>query len=357
MLGMPNTQPNRVTFLTMKKTFRIVSLLLAALLFAAACGDDDTASSEGAGSITVYSGRDADLIEPLLDAFTAATGIDVDAKYEGSADLALLIQTEGDNSPADVFISQSPGALGLLAGEDRLATLDESLTGLVDPGFAASDDSWVGITGRVRVIVYNADLVDEADLPTSILDLTDPIYNGQVGVAPSNGSFQDFVTAMRSELGDEATLEWLAGMAANNSPNYPKNSPIVDAVGRGEIPMGLVNHYYNLRALEADPSLPSANHFLATDDLGSLVIVTGGAVLASSDAPDEAQQLLEFLLSADAQATFAAETQEYPLLDGVAAPDGLPSLDGYAADTIDYDVLGEGLTGTLELIRESGIEQ
>ena len=190
---MPNTRPNRVTFLTMKKTFRIVSLLLAALLFAAACGDDDTASSEGAGSITVYSGRDADLIEPLLDAFTAATGIDVDAKYEGSADLALLIQTEGDNSPADVFISQSPGALGLLAGEDRLATLDESLTGLVDPGFAASDDSWVGITGRVRVIVYNADLVDEADLPTSILDLTDPIYNGQVGVAPSNGSFQDFV--------------------------------------------------------------------------------------------------------------------------------------------------------------------
>jgi iron(III) transport system substrate-binding protein len=341
----------------MKKTPRIISLLLAVLLFAAACGDDDTASSEGAGSITVYSGRDADLIEPLLDAFTAATGIDVDAKYEGSADLALLIQTEGDNSPADVFISQSPGALGLLAGEDRLATLDESLTGLVDPGFAASDDSWVGITGRVRVIVYNADLVDEADLPTSILDLTDPIYNGQVGVAPSNGSFQDFVTAMRSELGDEATLEWLAGMAANNSPNYPKNSPIVDAVGRGEIPMGLVNHYYNLRALEADPSLPSANHFLATDDLGSLVIVTGGAVLASSDAPDEAQQLLEFLLSADAQATFAAETQEYPLLDGVAAPDGLPSLDGYAADTIDYDLLGEGLTGTLELIRESGIEQ
>jgi iron(III) transport system substrate-binding protein len=341
----------------MKKTLRIVSLLLAVLLLAAACGDDDTASSEGAGSITVYSGRDADLIEPLLDAFTAATGIDVDAKYEGSADLALLIQTEGDNSPADVFISQSPGALGLLAGEDRLATLDESLTGLVDPGFAASDDSWVGITGRVRVIVYNADLVDEADLPTSILDLTDPIYNGQVGVAPSNGSFQDFVTAMRSELGDDATLEWLAGMAANNSPNYPKNSPIVDAVGRGEIPMGLVNHYYNLRALEADPSLPSANHFLATDDLGSLVIVTGGAVLASSDAPDEAQQLLEFLLSADAQATFAAESQEYPLLDGVAAPDGLPSLDGYAADTIDYDVLGEGLTGTLELIRESGIEQ
>lgn len=121
--------------------------------------------------------------------------------------------------------------------------------------------------------------------------------------------------------------------------------------------MGLVNHYYNLRALEADPSVPSANHFLASDDLGSLVIVTGGAVLASSDAPEAAQQLLEFLLSADSQATFAAETQEYPLVAGVDAPAGLPPLSGYAADTIDYDLLGDGLTGTIELIRESGIEQ
>lgn len=340
----------------MKRLLSPLALLLVLAFVAVSCGDDGGTDSGSAGSITVYSGRDADLIEPLFDAFTAATGIEVDAKYEGSTDLALLIQTEGDNSPADVFISQSPGALGLLAGEDRLAPLDESLTSLVDPGFAASDGTWVGITGRVRVIVYNEELVAEADLPTSILDLTDPQFAGQIGVAPSNGSFQDFVTAMRNELGDDSTEEWLKGMADNNSPTYPKNSPIVDAVGRGEIPMGLVNHYYNLRALEADASLPSRNHFLAADDVGSLVIVTGGAVLASSDATAEAQRLLEFLLSADAQSTFAAETQEYPLLDGVDAPDGLPALSGYAADTIDYDLLGDGLTGTIDLIRDSGIE-
>jgi iron(III) transport system substrate-binding protein len=340
-----------------RTALRLFVALLALSLLATACGDDSDSgdAGDGASSITVYSGREQELIEPLFDAFTAATGIEVIARYEGSADLALLIQTEGDNSPADVFISQSPGALGLLAGEDRLAELDSSLTGLVDDGYAASDDSWVGITGRVRVIVYNSDLVDVADLPKSVLDLTDPAYDGQVGVAPDNGSFQDFVTAMRSELGDDATREWLEGMAANNSPNYPKNSAIVEAVGRGEIPMGLVNHYYNLRALEADSSLPSVNHFLDAGDLGSLVIVTGGAVLESSDAQSEAEQLLAFLLGAEAQATFAAETQEYPLLPGVAAPDGLPPLDGYATDTIDYSVLGEGLTGTIELIRESGL--
>ena len=340
-----------------RAALRLFVVLLALALLATACGDDSGSgdAGEGASSITVYSGREQELIEPLFDAFTAATGIEVVARYEGSADLALLIQTEGDNSPADVFISQSPGALGLLAGEDRLAELDSSLTGLVDDGYAASDDSWVGITGRVRVIVYNSDLVEVADLPKSVLDLTDPAYDGQVGVAPDNGSFQDFVTAMRSELGDDATRAWLEGMAANNSPNYPKNSAIVEAVGRGEIPMGLVNHYYNLRALEADSSLPSVNHFLDAGDLGSLVIVTGGAVLESSDARSEAEQLLAFLLGAEAQATFAAETQEYPLRPGVAAPDGLPPLDGYATDTIDYSLLGEGLTGTIELIRESGL--
>ncbi len=350
--------------LAMHKLLRLLAVLTATALFAVACGDGDTETDTGAAdgdataeSITVYSGRSEDLIQPLLDEFTAETGLEVEARYGDSAELALLIQTEGDSSPADVFISQSPGALGLLAGEDRLTTLPSDLTDLVADGFAASDDTWVGITGRVRVVVYNSDLVDPADLPSSVLDLTDPVYAGRVAVAPGNGSFQDFVTAMRNELGDDATLEWLEGMAANDAPNYPKNSAIVEAVGRGEVEMGLVNHYYNLRALEADPSVASVNHFLPAEDLGALVIVTGGAVLASSDAAATGEQLLTWMLAESTQATFAAETQEYPLLTGVAAPDGVPALDGLAVDTIDYDLLGDGLTGTIDLIRESGIEQ
>ena len=328
-------------------------VLLGIALFATACGDDDGSDD----SITLYSGRNEELIQPLVDDFTAETGTSVEVRYGDSAELALLIQTEGDNTPADLFISQSPGALGLLAGEGRLAALDSELTSSVGQGFAAGDDTWVGLTGRVRVVVYNSDLVDQADLPTSVRDLVDPEYAGRVGVAPNNGSFQDFVTAMRNELGDDATRDWLVGMAENNSPNYPKNSAIVEAVGRGEVPMGLVNHYYNLRAVEADPSVPSRNHFLPVDDIGSLVIVTAGAVLSSSDSSEAAESLLGFLLSDDAQMTFASQTQEYPLVAGIAPPSDLPSLDGYAAQTIDYDLLGDGLLGTINLIRESGIEQ
>lgn len=335
-----------------RPSLAVLAVLLGFALFATACSDDGSADS-----ITLYSGRNEELIQPLVDQFTAQTGTRVEVRYGDSAELALLIQTEGDNTPADLFISQSPGALGLLAGEGRLAALDSGLTSAVAQGFAAGDGTWVGLTGRVRVVVYNSDLVDQADLPTSVLDLVDPAYAGRVGVAPNNGSFQDFVTAMRNELGDDATRDWLVGMAENNSPNYPKNSAIVEAVGRGEVPMGLVNHYYNLRAVEADPSVASKNHFLPVEDIGSLVIVTAGAVLSSSDSGDTAESLLEYLLSDDAQTTFADQTQEYPLVAGIAAPSGLPSLDGYAAQTIDYDLLGDGLLGTINLIRESGLEQ
>ncbi len=356
MLGTPNIRRIVAIFPGMNKpnTFTVLLVCLLGLaLFATACGDDDASDD----SITLYSGRNEELIQPLVDDFVESTGINVDVRYGDSAELALLIQTEDDNTPADLFISQSPGALGLLAGEGRLATLGSDLTSLVDQGFAAGDGTWVGLTGRVRVIVYNSDLVDEADLPSSVLDLVEPEYAGRVGLAPTNGSFQDFVTAMRNELGDDATRDWLVGMAQNNSPNYPKNSPIVEAVGRGEIPMGLVNHYYNLRAVEADPSVASKNHFLPVDDIGSLVIVTAGAVLSTSESSEAAESLLRFLLSDDAQTTFAEQTQEYPLVAGIAPPANLPSLDGYAAETIDYDLLGDGLLGTINLIRESGIEQ
>ncbi len=341
-----------------------ILVLCSAIVFvAASCGGEDDseggdpAASEPESVITVYSGRNEELIGPVLQAFSNTTGHKVEARYGSSSELALLIQTEGKSSPADVFISQSPGALGLLAGEGLLIELNDDIVAQVPERYAASDATWVGITGRVRVVVYNRDLVESTHLPASVLELTEPFYVGRVAVAPANSSFQDFVTAMRNELGDDATRTWLEGMATNGAPNYPKNSAIVEAVGRGEVEMGLVNHYYNLRALEADPSLPSVNHYLDAEDLGSLVIITGAAVLGSSDDQDSSQELLEYLLSEKAQGEFVAHTQEYPLVEGVEVPQGLPPLAGYAADTIDYELLGGGLGATIELIRESGIKR
>lgn len=191
----------------------LVAALVVALGLAAAI-----ALAQGGGqreALTIYSGRTENLVGPLLERFHAETGIPIDVKYGDSAELALLIDTEGARTPADVFYSQSPGATGFLASKKRLAPLPAELLARVDPRFRNRSGRWVGVTGRQRVLVYNRDLVSEAELPDSVLDLTDPRYAGKVALAPDNGSFQDFVTAMRQTHGDEATMGWLGAMADN----------------------------------------------------------------------------------------------------------------------------------------------
>ncbi|MCB1015544.1 MAG: iron ABC transporter substrate-binding protein [Acidimicrobiales bacterium] len=312
---------------------------------------------DGGERLTIYSGRSQNLIEPLLVEFADETGIDIDVRYGDSADLALLIDEEGDQTPADLFLSQSPGAVGFLDEQGRLSTLSESALDQVEPANRSSDGTWLGLSGRVRVLVHNTDEVDPTDLPDSVLDLVDPAFEGEVAVAPSNASFQDFVTAMRSERGDQATAEWLEGLADNGAQVYANNTAIVEAVGRGEIAYGLVNHYYNHRAREEDPSVPSENHVFPDGDIGSLLIVSAAAIPAASDRTDDAEALLSYLLQEDAQRFYAEETFEYPLARGVAAPEGLPPLDELSVDTVDLDTLGGGLARTRELIEASGLER
>ena len=130
------------------------------------------------------------------------SGVKIDVRYGQSDELALLIDEEGDRSPADVFISQSPGAVGFLTERDRLQPLAEDVLGLVEDENRSGEGTWVGLSGRVRVLVYNTDQRSEADLPGSVLDLTDPEYAGEVALAPDNGSFQDFVSHAHSSVTD-----------------------------------------------------------------------------------------------------------------------------------------------------------
>lgn len=173
----------------------LVAAGAAIVLGLAGCGGDDD-------TLTVYSGRSESLVAPLIERFSDETGIDVDVRYGDTNDLALLIGTEGDGSPADVYWGQSPGATAYLAGRDLLAPLPAETLGLVSPGFEDPDGEWVGISGRERTLVYNQDLVEQSKLPGSVLELTDERYRGRVAIAPNNGSFQDFVTAMRNIQGE-----------------------------------------------------------------------------------------------------------------------------------------------------------
>jgi iron(III) transport system substrate-binding protein len=315
------------------------------------------AAAGSGGTLTVYSGRTQELIQPLIDEFSGDTGIDVEVRYGDSADLALLIDEEGDQTPADVFISQSPGATGFLDGAGRLRKIDQDVLELVNPRYRAADDRWIGVSGRVRVLVYNTDLVKPRDLPDSVFDLTKAKYEDQVALAPTNGSFQDFVTAMRELSGERRTKKWLEGMEANGSSAYANNSAIVEAVGRGEVPMGLVNHYYAALAKDADPSIPVENHVFESNDVGSVILVTAAAVIDETDDRRLAERFVQYLLSKPAQTHLAEDEFEYPLARGVKALGDLPPLAEVEAPQLDLSSLGGGLLRTRELIAASGLEQ
>lgn len=319
---------------------------------ATAAGSEDAAPADG-DPLTVYSGRNEELVGPLLDQFTAATGIPVEIRYGDTAELAATILEEGESSPADVYFAQDAGALGALRAEGRLAELDGELLDRVEDGFKATDGTWVGVSGRARTIVYNTEEVTDEEVPSSVLELTDDTYAGRVGWAPTNGSFQAFVTAMRAELGDAETAAWVEGMIANDVSVYENNTAIVEAVGRGEIAFGLVNHYYLYRYLDEDPSFPAANGFLPGGDVGALVNVAGAGVLTTTDQPEEAEAFISYLLTDESQEYFSTETFEYPLVAGIPADDRLPALDEIETPDLDLSDLDD-LQGTLELLRESG---
>ncbi len=328
-----------------------IAVVLAAAGALAGCGGDEP-------ELVVYSGRAESLIGPLLDDFTDDTGIDVEVKYGQSADLALLVDEElaAGSSAVDVFISQSPGAIGYLENNDRLAPLPQDVLDLVPATVRDDDGRWVGLSGRVRVLVYNTELVDPADLPSSVLDLVDPVWRGRIGVAPSNGSFQDFVTAMRVTEGDDVTEAFLDGLVANEPLSYANNNAIVEAVARGEVEIGLVNHYYNHRRLVEVPDSPTANHQLADGDAGALLIVSGAAVMEGTDRAEDAQRLVAWLLERQAQEYFAEETYEYPLAAGVEPAGDVPPIEFADVGGIDFSDLGDGLQATREMILAAGLD-
>ena len=334
------------------------SLALLPVAFGAACGrvvftpGGTTETSEAMSStLTVYSGRNEKLVGPLLEQFGKVTGTAIQVKYGGTAAIAATILEEGANSPADVFYAQDAGALGALQAENRLAALPDAVLNTVEPRFRSPQGQWVGTSGRARVVVYNTESVKPADLPPSILDFTDPQWKGRIGWAPTNGSFQAFVTAMRVALGEEQTRDWLKGIKANEPKVYPKNTPTVQAAVDGEIAVGFVNHYYLFRIRAEQGDVPAENYFPPNGDLGSLINVAGAAVIAGSKNHAAAEQFIAFLLSQQAQEYFATETYEYPLAHDVVAHPDLPSLSTIQTPDIDLGDLAD-LRGTLQLLQE-----
>ncbi len=332
--------------------WKLASLLVAATLLALTSSAIACGRASANTELVVYSGRSESLVEPIIQQFRDATGMDVNVKYASTGELAATLLEEGNKSPADMFFAQDPGGLGTV--EAMLADLPTDLLELA-PAWARSPESkWVGISGRARVIVYNTNALTEADLPDSIWDFTDPKWKGRIGWPPTNASFQAMVTGMRVLWGEEKTEEWLRGIMANKPQAFPKNTPTVQAAANGEIDIGFVNHYYLHRFLaEEGEGFAARNYYTRAADPGSVVLAAGAGILKTANNREGAETFLKFLLSAPGQQYFASQTFEYPLVEGVKADRLLLPLDEITKPDIDLADLSD-LAGTQALLRKVG---
>ncbi len=338
-----------------RSTRALMALAAAALALPAlaACGGG---SDAGDGPLTIYSGRSEELVGPLFAQFTAETGVEVSARYGDTAELAAQLIEEGDASPAQVYFAQDAGALGAVDAAGLLAPLPASVATTVPEAYRAPSGDWTGVSGRARVISYDPEQVPAADVPQSIFDLTDPKWKGQVAIAPTNASFQAFVTAMRVSQGDEVTKAWLEGLVANDVQTYEKNSLILDAVDTGQAQLGLINHYYWYeKAAEVGADAMRAQiAFTKPEDPGSLVNVAGVGILKGAAGNPKAAQFVEWLLSPSTQEWFVTNTFEYPLVPAVAAAEGLPPLDTLRGPNVPLAELAD-LPGTLTMLEDVGL--
>ena len=349
---------------------RVLPTIVAVIVVAGACASDEVRYLEGTAAeiyggrcasssgreVTVYSGRTENLIGPTLEAFACETGTDVAVRWGASTDLALLMAEEGDRTSADVFLSRSPGPVGFLESENLLGVIDDDVLALVGAESYSRSGTWIGFSGRKRVLVHNLDSVPAHELPQSVFDLTGERYRGRVAIPATNGSFIDWFTVFRDQYGTDVAAQWLDGMVANDARYYPNNRSIVEAAGRGEIDMGLVNHYYQYQeAVAAGDRHRAANHDLADDDIGSLLIITAASITAGSDNRQAAHELIAYLLSAPVQRYFSERTFEYPLAAGIEPAEVLPPLKALEIGSVDFDALGGGFEQTIAVIEASGI--
>jgi iron(III) transport system substrate-binding protein len=309
------------------------------------------------GELTLYSGRGEPLVGTLIQFIEDLyDGFEVLPRYNSASELVNQIDTEGQNSPADVFFSVNAGSLGILKDRGRTVELPSEVLEMVPSNFHDPDGAWVGTSGRARTVPYNTGKFTDSDIPDDIFAFPDTsAFEDDIGCAPTYSSFQAFITAMRILNGEEATRQWLNEMMELGLDySYSDEFLVSQAVADGEIHAGFANHYYIQRVLAGRPDAPIATAF-TENDAGAIFNVAGALVLDTADDEDLAANFVRHLLSAEAQDYFARETFEYPLVPDIDPIGRLPSIDELnPPENLDLTQLSD-LQGTIELLREVGM--
>ncbi len=334
----------------MKIRVAAIALLAAATMTVTACG-----SSSSKDSITLYNGQHEQTADALVKAFTAQTGIQVKVRNDDEDVLAAQLEQEGAASPADVFYTENSPALAELSGKGLLAPVDASTLAGVPAQYSSPTGDWLGVSARVSMLVYNTDQLTKDQLPTSIMDLADPKWNGKLALAPGETDFQPLVTAITKDKGEAAALAWLKAVKTNGaSHDYPDNETIVAKVNSGDIQIGVINNYYWYRLkAQLGTTMHSALATFAPQDPGYIVDVSGAGILKSSKHQADAQKFLAFLASAKGQQVMAdGDSFEYPIAAGVSPADNQPPLSSLQPYPMTMGDLGNG-AAALKLLQEA----
>lgn len=327
------------------KPASVVAMAAAAVLGLSACGGADTASTgsdtqgstESTGEITVYNAQHETMTQAWADAFTEETGIKVNLRKGSDTEMSNQIIAEGEKSPADVFITENSPAMAQVANAGLFDSVSDTVEEQIPEQYRPSSGEWTGVAARSTVFVYNKDMLSEADLPDSIMDLAKPEWKGKWGASPSGADYQAIVSAMLELEGEEATTMWLEGMK-ENATAYKGNSAVLKAVNAGEIPGGVIYHYYYFgdQAKTGENSGNVAQHYFKNQDPGAFVSVSGAGVLKSSENKDAAHQFVDFITSEKGQNMLAEGSDwEYPVGKDVQAREGLVPLEELEAPKID----------------------
>ena len=340
-----------------------IAALAAAALVLTGCaagasntdGQSKADTSAQADELVVYNAQHEELTKEWADAFTAETGIKVVLRNGDDSELGNQLVQEGKASKADVFLTENSPAMSLVEQAGLFASVDRTTLEMVPEQYRPSSGLWTGIAARSTVLVYNPSLISQDELPTSLLDLAKPEWKGRWGAAPAKADFQAIVSAVVATQGEKAASAWLEGMAAN-SVEYRNNIVTMKAVNAGEVPVGVIYHYYWFRDQNAagEDSGNTRLRFLGNEDPGAFVSVSGGGVLKNAPHAKEAQQFLAFIAGAEGQKILSeGYSFEYPVASGVAAREELPPLDQLGAPVIDPSTLNG--PQVIELMTDAGL--
>ncbi len=333
------------------------SLLSVMVLLLAACAEPEKEAPE----LLVYSSRKEHLIKPLFDRFTEQTGVVVRYVTDKAGPLLTRLQAEGENSPADLFMTVDAGNLWQANEVGVLAPVESAILNNNVPGhLRGRDNSWFSLTIRARTLVFNTDKLSAEDL-TTYEALAEPEWAGRLCLRTSKKVYnQSLVATMIAALGEERAEQVVAGWVSNLALDpFSNDTKVMEAVALGQCDLGIVNTYYFGRLKAKQPDIPLALFWPNQSGEGAQgrgvhINVSGVGVVRASKNKALAQQLIEWLTTPEAQQMLMDLNQEYPVNPAVEMNAELQSWGGFNGDQIDVSEAGRLQAAAVKLMDRVG---